>query len=145
EHEYMNLLLTEIPNGDFAHTVVRQFYYASFQILQYRALHKKWKTSTDKSIQTAGGIIEKAIIELEYHVRWSAEWVIRLGDGTEESHGRVQKAVIDLYRYSGEAFEADPLDKAALEQGFSIDLQLLWPEYQQNIRQVIEEATLEMP
>lgn len=145
EHEYMNLLLTEIPNGDFAHTVVRQLYYSSFQILQYRALHKKWITSTDKSIQTAGGIIEKAIIELEYHVRWSGEWVIRLGDGTEESHERVQKAVTDLYRYSGEAFEADSLDKAALEQGFGIDLQLLWPEFQQNIRQVIEEATLEMP
>jgi ring-1,2-phenylacetyl-CoA epoxidase subunit PaaC len=98
EHQYINLLLTELPKGDWAFTVLRQFFYAVFQQLQYKELQNA------EDVQLSA-IAEKSIKEVAYHVRWSSEWVIRLGDGTEESSRRMKAALSDLWMFTGEMFE----------------------------------------
>jgi ring-1,2-phenylacetyl-CoA epoxidase subunit PaaC len=98
EHQYINLLLSELPKGDWAFTVLRQFFYAVFQQLQYKELQNA------EDVQLSA-IAEKSIKEVAYHVRWSSEWVIRLGDGTEESSRRMKAALSDLWMFTGEMFE----------------------------------------
>ena len=95
EREFKNLLLCELPKGDWAVTVLRQFFYSSFAQLQYTDLLK----NDDEQIRA---IAEKSLKEISYHVRWSSEWVIRLGDGTAESHQRMENALKELWPYSGE-------------------------------------------
>ncbi len=104
--QYRNLLLLEQPNGDFAHTMVRQFFYAGFADLYWRAMVKSADT-------TLAAIAAKSEKESAYHVRHSSEWMVRLGDGTEESHRRAQSAIDDLWAFSGEMFEADESREAA--------------------------------
>ena len=98
EHAYTNLLLVEQPNGDFAATMVRQLLYAAFMHPYFQAL----QTSGDARLAE---IAAKAVKEMAYHVRHASEWVIRLGDGTEESHARAQAALDDLWMYTGEMFD----------------------------------------
>ena len=98
EHAYTNLLLVEQPNGDFAATMVRHLLYAAFMHPYFQAMQQ----STDARL---AAIAAKAVKEMAYHVRHSAEWVIRLGDGTEESHARAQAALDDLWMYTGEMFD----------------------------------------
>ena len=100
EFAYANLLLVEQPNGDFAATMVRQLLYAAFMHLYWQAL----QTSADARLAE---IAAKAVKEMAYHVRHAAEWVIRLGDGTEESHARAAAALEELWMYTGELFEMD--------------------------------------
>ena len=97
EREYKNLLLVEQPRGDWALTVLRQYLYSQFQYLLFEQLQK----SNDAQL---AAIAAKSIKETAYHVRWSKEWVIRLGDGTEESRQRIVKAIEELWRYTGEMF-----------------------------------------
>lgn len=136
ESEYKNLLLVELPNGDFGRTVARQFFFSSFQeLLQTQLLR-----SGDLRL---GGIAEKALKETRYHLRWSAEWMIRLGDGTDESHRRMQEAVDYLLPFLGEFFLPAPYEKALFESGLipdSIGLQAQWAK---NVEEVLLEATLE--
>src|SRR3984957_2511807 len=112
--QYRNLLLLEQPNGDFAHTMVRQFFYAAFADLYWRAMMKSGDT-------TLSAIAAKSEKESAYHLRHSSEWMIRLGDGTEESHRRAQTAVDDLWAYTGEMFEVDASERALIDARVAID------------------------
>ncbi len=136
--DFKNLLLVEQPNGDFAYTVVRQFFFSAFQLPFYKEL-------CHSSNEILRGVAEKAVKEVSYHLRWSSEWVIRLGDGTEESHRRIQKAVNDLWTYSGEAFMTDELDNWAVENGIGVDLNSIKPIFNKTIDDVLNEATLLKP
>ncbi|MEM9279705.1 MAG: 1,2-phenylacetyl-CoA epoxidase subunit PaaC, partial [Pseudomonadota bacterium] len=100
EGEYKNLLLVERPNGDFAHTMLKQFYFAVFMELF-------WQKAQGSSDETIAGIAGKAVKEMAYHVRHTGEWIIRLGDGTDESHRRISEAVEELHCYTDEIFEVD--------------------------------------
>ena len=112
--QYRNLLLLEQPNGDFARTMARQFFYAAFADLYWRAMMKS-------SDATLAAIAAKSEKESAYHLRHSSEWMVRLGDGTEESHRRAQDAVDDLWAYTGEMFEVDESERALIERGVAVD------------------------
>ena len=99
EREFTNVLLVEQPNGDFAHTVVRQFLFDAYQV-------ELWADLAQADDEILGGIAAKALKEASYHIRFSSGWVIRLGDGTVESHARAQAAADELWKYTAELFEA---------------------------------------
>ena len=136
--EFKNVLLVEQPNGNFAETIARQFLYDSFNYHFYAALCK----STDKQLVA---IAEKSIKELNYHYRYSAEWVIRLGDGTAESHQKMQEALNDLWPYAGELFAADEIDNAMKEAGIGVDLEAIKVLWEERVTAILKEATLERP
>ena len=100
EREYTNLLLVEQPNDDFAHTMVRQFFFDAYQL-------ELWSALSGSEDETLAGIAGRALKEASYHLRHSSAWVVRLGDGTEESHRRAQEAVDFLWKYTAEMFEGD--------------------------------------
>src|ERR1700704_1512032 len=112
--QYRNLLLLEQPNGDFARTIVRQFFYAGFADLYWRAMVKS-------SDATLAAIAAKSEKESAYHVRHCAEWIVRLGDGTEESHRRAQTAIDDLWSYTGEMFHIDDSERGLIDHGIAVD------------------------
>jgi ring-1,2-phenylacetyl-CoA epoxidase subunit PaaC len=133
EREFKNLLLTELPNGDWAQTILRQFFYSVYQYGLYEQLQK----SADAQL---AAIAEKSIKETTYHVKWSSEWVLRLGDGTPESHERMQKALQNIWAYTGEMFVP-----AAYEIETGIDYTLLKKNWEEKVYKVLEEATLGSP
>jgi len=133
EREFRNCLLLELPRGDWAHTILRQFFFSNYQSL----LMKKLQDNADPQI---AAIAEKSLKEVTYHLRWSAEWVIRLGDGTEESKARMEKAITDLWPYTGELFTPASYEKEA--GVVTADLYQPWME---KIVAVFEEATLPVP
>ena len=136
--EYGNVLLVEQPNEDFAYTVVRQFLYDIYSFNFYTQLKK----SSDKQL---AAIAEKSLKEVTYHVRWSSEWMIRLGDGTEISHQKVQKAVNDLWPYSGELLQMSKAEEMLLADGIAVDLSTLKKDCEEKINNVLAEATIEQP
>jgi ring-1,2-phenylacetyl-CoA epoxidase subunit PaaC len=136
--QYRNLLLLEQPNGDFARTMVRQFFYAAFADLYWRAMMKS-------SDATLAAIAAKSEKESAYHLRHSSEWMVRLGDGTEESHRRAQTAVDDLWAYTGEMFQVDESERALIERGVAVDPATLHSQWQQTVSGVVTEATLTLP
>jgi len=136
--DFKNLLLAEQPNKDWAYTVARSMY---FDIFQY-FLFKDLVNSKDVTI---AAIAEKSLKEVEYHKRWSSEWVIRLGDGTEESRHRMQTAINDLWPYTGEMFKMNRTDVAMLAAGIGADLESIKTLWLEEIAAVLEQATLEMP
>jgi ring-1,2-phenylacetyl-CoA epoxidase subunit PaaC len=136
--QYRNLLLLEQPNGDFARTMVRQFFYAAFADLY-------WRTMMKSSDATLAAIAAKSEKESAYHLRHSSEWMVRLGDGTEESHRRAQTAVDDLWAYTGEMFQADDSERALMERGVAVDPATLHPQWLATVSNVVTEATLELP
>lgn len=138
EHQYRNLLLNELPRGDWAFSVLRQFFFSAFQWLQYRALQ-------NSSDATLAAIAEKSVKEVAYHLRWSGEWVVRLGDGTAESRRRMEEAIAALWPFTGELFEATPYEKAAVQSGAGRDVAALKEEWQSRVQAVFAEATLELP
>ena len=131
-------LLAEQPNGDFAHTMARQFLFDVYQQLLFTAL-------SDSSDTTIAGIAGKAVKECRYHVRHSSSWVIRLGDGTEESHTRMQAGFDDLWRFTGELFIDDDIDEAAVAAGFGVLPSRLRAEWESIVSRTLSEATLRMP
>jgi ring-1,2-phenylacetyl-CoA epoxidase subunit PaaC len=133
EREFKNCLLVEQPNGDWAQTVLRQFFFSAYQFL----LYEKLQYANDEQL---AAIAAKALKEVTYHRRWSSEWVVRLGDGTEESHQRMIKAIEELWRYTGELFMAADYEMAA---GF--DVSLLKDDWIKKVTPVFEEATLPVP
>jgi ring-1,2-phenylacetyl-CoA epoxidase subunit PaaC len=133
EREFKNLLLVEQPNGDWAQTILRQYFFSQFQLLLYRQL----QNHNDPQI---AAIAAKSVKETTYHVRWSGEWVIRLGDGTEESHNRMETALDELWAYTGELFV--PAD---YEKETGIDLLKLKEEWLTKVKAVFAEATLALP
>ena len=136
--QYRNLLLVELPNGDFAHTIIRQFLYASFAEPYWRAM----RTSTDA---TLAAIAAKAEKEHRYHLRHATDWMIRLGDGTEESHARSQAALDRLWPYSGEMFECDAAERGLVDAGVAVDPALLRAEWETRVTAALAQATLARP
>ncbi|WP_081964046.1 1,2-phenylacetyl-CoA epoxidase subunit PaaC [Hoeflea sp. BAL378] len=139
ERDYVNCLLVERKNGDFAVTMARQLYFAAFMQPFWRAVAA---TSTDAAL---AGIAAKAEKEMAYHLRHAGEWVIRLGDGTEESAARMQAAVDELHRYTGEMFLASPARARAIADGLLPDAGSLRPEWERTIATVFAEADLTAP
>ena len=131
--EYKNCLLVEQPNADWAQTVLKQFFFSTYQYYLYQQL----QNNNDEQLKA---IAAKALKEVTYHLRWSSEWVIRLGDGTEESKKRLLKAVDELWMFTGELFEP-----ASYELNINIDFIFLKENWNKKIRSVFEEATIDVP
>jgi len=136
--QYRNLLLLEQPNGDFARTMVRQFFYSAFADLYWRAMMK----STDTTLAAIAAKSEK---ESAYHLRHSSEWMLRLGDGTDESHVRAQTAIDDLWSFTGEMFAVDDSERGLIDAGIAIDPAGLKPQWLQTVSSIVAEATLAPP
>jgi ring-1,2-phenylacetyl-CoA epoxidase subunit PaaC len=136
--EFRNCLLLEQPNGDYAQTLVRQFFFDTWHYFLMRGLH----ASSDKRIAE---IAEKSVKEVTYHLRRSGDLVVRLGDGTDLSRVKMQAAVDELWTYTGELFIYDEVDQAMLAQGIAPDPEQLRAAFLQHVTEVFEEATLAMP
>src|SRR5882757_2487638 len=136
--QYRNLLLLEQPNGDFARTMARQFFYAVFADLYWRAM----MNSRDATLAAIAAKSEK---ESAYHLRHSSEWIVRLGDGTEESHRRVQIAIDDLWAFTGEMFWVDDGERGLIETGIAVDPGTLHAPWRKTISDVVTEATHALP
>ncbi|MBO9459085.1 1,2-phenylacetyl-CoA epoxidase subunit PaaC [Labrenzia sp. R5_0] len=136
--DFRNFLLAEQPNGDFGQTLMRQFLIDAYQVPLLEAL----KSSKDERI---AAIAAKAGKEVAYHLDRSADLVIRLGDGTEESHRRMQQALDALWPYTGEMFASDAIDTAMAEAGLAPDAASLKSEWKETVEAVLDEATLTLP
>lgn len=137
-HEFRNLLLVEQPNGDYAATIVRQFYFDAW----HSVLLQQLTTSADGRIAE---IAAQARTEVTYHGRRSSDLVVRLGDATEESHRRMQTAVNDLWTFTGEMFSADAVDELLVTQGIACDPAQLREPWLKHVTEVLQEATLTLP
>ncbi|MFL4993947.1 MAG: 1,2-phenylacetyl-CoA epoxidase subunit PaaC [Microvirga sp.] len=136
--DFRNVLLVEQPNGDFAVTMARQFYFDAWHYLLLREL------TGSKDLRIAE-IAAKGLKEVTYHLERSRDWILRLGDGTEESHRRMQTAIDDLWMYTGELFESDEIDQAMAREGLGPDLATLHEPWLGLVRTTAEEATLSLP
>jgi ring-1,2-phenylacetyl-CoA epoxidase subunit PaaC len=130
ERDFKNLLICELPNGDWAQTILRQFFFSTFQQLMYQEMIK----NRDNQI---AAIAAKSIKETNYHVKWSSEWVIRLGDGTDESNQRMKNAIEYLWQYTGEFFIAAEYE--------IVDVVALKNQWLEKVKLVFDEATLSIP
>lgn len=138
EHEYRNLLLLEQPNGHFGDTLVRSVLFESWYLLLLDALVR----CSDARLAE---IAARAAKEVKYHLRHGAQWLVRLGDGTEESHGRVQASLDALWRYTGEMLEADELDAAMQAEFDGPDLADIATAWRSNVAALVADATLVLP
>jgi ring-1,2-phenylacetyl-CoA epoxidase subunit PaaC len=139
ERDYRNLLLVARPNGDFAHTMARQFHFAAF-------MKPYWDwVAVNSTDETLRGIAGKAAKEIAYHVRHCGEWVVRLGDGTDESAARMRTAVDALHRYTAELFTDTPAFSACVAAGILPARASLRPAWETTVRMVFDEAQLEVP
>jgi ring-1,2-phenylacetyl-CoA epoxidase subunit PaaC len=138
ENQYLNLLLTEQPNLNFGHTIARQFLYDAFNLIQYEAL----TSHADEKLQ---GIAVKTLKEIKYHYRYSSEWVVRLGDGTEQSHAIMQEAFDVLWRFTGELFTMSSYEMELKESGYAIDVALLEPDWKNRVSSIATKAGLKIP
>jgi ring-1,2-phenylacetyl-CoA epoxidase subunit PaaC len=136
--QYRNLLLVERPNGDFAKTIVRQLFYSAFADLYWRGM----MNSGDATLAAIAARSEK---ESAYHLRHASEWIIRLGDGTEESHARAQAAIDDLWAFTGEMFSVDDSERSLIASGVAVDPLALEPNWMTTISEVVREAMLTLP
>ncbi|HMS03019.1 MAG TPA: phenylacetate-CoA oxygenase subunit PaaC [Gemmatimonadaceae bacterium] len=134
---FRNALLVELPRGDFGVTMVRQFLFDAFSVVQLDAL-------AGCGHSELAAIAAKALKEEKYHLRHSSEWVVRLGDGTEESHRRVQDALNALWRYTGELFERDIIDEAVEAHGIVFDHEAAKARWDAIVHDVLQRATLEV-
>jgi ring-1,2-phenylacetyl-CoA epoxidase subunit PaaC len=136
--DFRNVLLAEQPNEDWAYTVARSFFLDCFNYFFYSALQQS-------SDETIAAVAEKSLKEVTYHLKWSSEWIIRLGDGTEESASKMQAAIDDRWPYVGELFNPSESDKAALASGYGADLSAIKTLWDVRVKAVLEEAQLKMP
>ncbi|MBV9986159.1 MAG: phenylacetate-CoA oxygenase subunit PaaC [Chitinophagaceae bacterium] len=136
--DFKNCLLAEVPNGDWAQTILRQFFFSAYQYLLYTKLQQ----SNDGQL---AAIAEKSLKEVSYHLRWSSEWVIRLGDGTEESRTRIGNALEFLWPYTGELCLPAGYELDAASNGYGVDVSSLQSDWHQRVSSVLEEATLAVP
>lgn len=137
--EYQNLLLVEQPNGHFGDTIVRQFLFDNFALI--RAEHLASQT-VNKDV---AAIAAKAVKEIRYHADHSGKWMRRLGDGTKESHDKIQESLNNIWKYTGEMFTADDTDKAAIAVGLLPDFDEVKAKWNSAIDLVLSEAGLEKP
>ncbi len=138
EQEYKNVLLVEQPNTDFAFVIARQFLFDVY----HQLFLEKLQTSTD---QTLSAIAKKSLKEVTYHVRFTSDWVIRLGDGTEESHSRMSTAIEDLWIFTEELFLSTELEKEMSNSSVGVDVSLLRDVYFNRVHSVLNEATISIP
>ncbi|MDQ3017037.1 MAG: phenylacetate-CoA oxygenase subunit PaaC [Bacteroidota bacterium] len=138
EHEYYNFLLLELPNKDFGFTIARQFFYDTFNLLQYESL----TTHPDDHVKA---IAVKTLKEIKYHYRYSSEWMMRLGDGTEQSHSILQSAVNDLWRYTGEMFIPASYEIELITAGKMPDANTLKAGWMERVKSVFSQATIIIP
>jgi ring-1,2-phenylacetyl-CoA epoxidase subunit PaaC len=136
--DYRNCWLVEQPNGDFARTMVRQFLFSTWQKMLFEQL-------TASKDETIAAVAAKAVKEVRYHAELSTEWVIRLGDGTEESRARMIDGLDWMWRFVPELFEMDALATAAAARGIGADTGRFREDYDRHVRAVLDEATLEAP
>src|SRR5512144_245149 len=136
--EYRNVLLVEQPNGDYAMTTARQFFFDAFHHLLLQRL-------AEVRDHRIADIAAKALKEVDYHLRRSCDWVIRLGDGTDESHRRMQAGIDELWYFTGELFDCDAVDRAAVDCGFGVDPSTLRSAWERNVAAIASEATLTLP
>ena len=136
--DFRNELLVEQPNIDWAYTIARSFFYDTFNYFFF----SKLMNSADASLSA---VAEKSLKEVTYHLRWSSEWVVRLGDGTEESHKRMQTAVNELWSYTGALFVMNNTDKSMLKEGIGVDLESIKRSWTERVESVFAEATIDMP
>lgn len=135
---FRNVVLTELPRGDWAFTVLRQFFFSLYQ----RLLFDRLITSTDAQLSA---IAAKSLKEVSYHLRWSSEWVIRLGDGTEESNARMNKSLAELWGYTPELFVMAGYESELVASGISVDVRLLKSPWLESVKTVFAEAGLPTP
>lgn len=138
ERQYYNNQIAEMPNGDFACTMVRQLFISAFEMYLFAEL----QNSRDATI---AAIAAKTLKEVKYHLAHAEDWVIRLGDGTEESHNRVQKAVNDLWMFTGEQFEMDEVDGELIKENIAIDLDSIRPLWNNYVENILKTATIDIP
>jgi ring-1,2-phenylacetyl-CoA epoxidase subunit PaaC len=138
ENGFRNAQLVELPRGDFGFTIVRQFLFDSYSVLLWDAL---------RSCAHAGlaGLAAKALKEDTYHLRHTSSWVVKLGDGTAESHTRAQAALNELWRFTGELFERDAVDAAIAADGVAVDATILEARWRDMVADVVHRATLRLP
>jgi ring-1,2-phenylacetyl-CoA epoxidase subunit PaaC len=137
-HQFHNFLLVEQPNGNYADTLMRQFFFDTWHYFRLQALSQ----SADARIAE---IALKSVKEVTYHVRRTGDLIVRLGDGTEESHARVQAAANELWMYTGEMFEADDVELAEAAAGGTAPASDLRQPWLEHVSQVFAEATLALP
>jgi ring-1,2-phenylacetyl-CoA epoxidase subunit PaaC len=135
DRDFKNFVLVEQPNGNWANTVAKVYLLAQYQYLYFQQLQQS------NDVQLAA-IAEKSLKEIAYHLRWSREWVIRLGDGTNESHTYMQNAIEELYRFTNEFFIPTDFEKAGVDQGFAVDAQSIQAAWQHAVQHTLNEATL---
>lgn len=136
--EYRNALMVELPKGDFGFTIMRQFLFDAYSVLLLDALSR----STHERV---AAIAAKGLKEDKYHLRHSSEWVVRLGDGTDESHTRAQRALDDLWRFTGELFDRDAVDDAVVSDGIAVDHGAIAALWRTMVADVVQRATLVLP
>tara|TARA_R110002050_G_scaffold290260_2_gene443824 strand:- start:8031 stop:8750 length:720 start_codon:yes stop_codon:yes gene_type:complete len=138
ERDYVNMLLVELPNGNFADTIARNFMFDAFSLLYYSEL-------ANSSDSTLAGIAGKVIKEAKYHLKHSSNWMLRLGDGTEESHQKMQTAINEVWRFTGNMFEMDELDQALADAGIAVDAAKIKDAWMTTVESAVAKATLTLP
>jgi ring-1,2-phenylacetyl-CoA epoxidase subunit PaaC len=138
ERDFFNSLLSERPNGHFGDTVTRNLFLSAFSY----HLYKRLTTSKDETI---AAFASKSLKEVTYHLRHSAEWMIRLGDGTKESHNKIQQSIHDLWEYTEDLFAMNEVNTLLIKEGITIDLNEIKPLWNKTINDVLERATLTRP
>jgi ring-1,2-phenylacetyl-CoA epoxidase subunit PaaC len=138
ERSFLNVQLAEQPRGDFAVTMARQLFFSTYQL----ALYDRLQHSTD---ETLSGVAGKAVKEVDYHRDHATQWVLRLGDGTDESHTRMQAGLEAVAPYIDELFSSDELERSLAAEGVAVDVATLRPECDQYVDAVLSEATLQRP
>jgi ring-1,2-phenylacetyl-CoA epoxidase subunit PaaC len=136
--DFRNCLLVEQENGDWGKTIMRQFLFSTWQYYFYERL----QDSRDRELAAIG---EKSLKEVTYHLRWSSEWVIRLGDGTDESHDRMQRALDELWKFTGELWAPAPYEVGLINSGVAVDPAQLGPLWRERVEEVFAEAQLSIP
>jgi len=136
--EYKNLKITELPKGDFGFTIARQFLFAGFSYFLYKQL-------SDVEDEQFAGMAQKHLKEVKYHLRHSREWVLRLGDGTDESHERIQNSFDDIWTYIGELFHQDEIEELLQGEKLAADSESFKSDWKELVADTLEEATLEVP
>lgn len=138
DRQFFNAQITELPNGDYARTIARQVLVDCFDYYFYQELSK----SKD---ETLAGIAQKSLKEVTYHLRHTSVWLERFGDGTEESHNKVQLALNELWQYTNELFEMNEVDELLIKEGIAVDLNLVKTKWEKHISELVEKSTLTIP
>lgn len=138
ERLFYNNLITELPDKDFAYTIAKQLIISAFDYYLFTEL-------SNSEDETIAGISAKAVKETKYHLAHSSDWACRLGEGTEVSHNKMQKALNDLWMFTGELFEMNETDAILIKEHIAVDINIIKPKWYNHIKEIINEATLAIP